>query len=409
MKRERFKPPHPDDPLCCCGDIDQQREYCCCDCEELDDACERLLRGEPDKPDIFSRFISHMADCLGLPCCAIGPLRLELSVLPPMVLIPGLLRVAAINCILGAVVLTALPGLVLWYYYVTHKRKRRTLFFLSLALFSLAYMYYLFLTEIVPRGDVSNLQLVTVTTGMMLTLISLVRTKQGPGLVKSQSLVLGINSSSTTNQSTDLPRHSTTHNGISQSKGEKEGKKKLCPVCRLVRPPRAGHCRICGACVLRMDHHCVWINSCVGQANHRQFILTLLLFLLTSFYGISLVLRSVCPRQSLFTAMLYCPGVYNQHSTALCFTCVWYSVIITGGLLHLFILQIINVSYNVTEREAQMALRNKTGRRRFCGLVVETGVYSRGFLQNWIQFLTMNTDENESPFIFTDMCRSQSD
>jgi len=218
----------------------------------------RLLRGEPDKPDIFSRFISHMADCLGLPCCAIGPLRLELSVLPPMVLIPGLLRVAAINCILGVVVLTALPGLVLWYYYVTHKRKRRTLFFLSLALFSLAYMYYLFLTEIVPRGDVSNLQLVTVTTGMMLTLISLVRTKQGPGLVKSQSLALGINSSSTTNQSTDLPRDSTTHNGISQSKGEKEGKKKLCPVCRLVRPPRAGHCRICGACVLRMDHHCVW-------------------------------------------------------------------------------------------------------------------------------------------------------
>lgn len=41
MKRERFKPPEPDDPLCCCGDIDQQREYCCCDCEELDDACER--------------------------------------------------------------------------------------------------------------------------------------------------------------------------------------------------------------------------------------------------------------------------------------------------------------------------------------------------------------------------------
>ncbi|RXN32077.1 cathepsin L1-like protein [Labeo rohita] len=259
MKRERFKPPEPDDPLCCCGDIDQQREYCCCDCEELDDACERLLRGEPDKPDVFSRFISRMADRLGLPCCAIGPLRLELSVLPPMVLIPGLLRVAAINCLLGVVVLTALPGLVLWYYYVTHRRKRRTLFFLSLALFSLAYMYYLFLTEIVPRGD------------------------------------------------------------------------------------------------------------------------------------------------SLFTAMLYCPGVYNQYSTALCFTCVWYSVIITGGLLHLFILQIINVSYNVTEREAQIALRNKTGRRRFCGLVVETGVYSRGFLQNWIQFLTMNTDENGSPFTFNDM------
>uniref|UniRef100_A0A8C1L4N9 Palmitoyltransferase n=1 Tax=Cyprinus carpio TaxID=7962 RepID=A0A8C1L4N9_CYPCA len=347
MKRERFKPPEPDDPLCCCGDIDQQREYCCCDCEELDDE--------------------------------VLPLRLEISVLPPMVLIPGLLRVAAINCVLGVVVLTVLPGLVLWYYYVTHRRKRRTLFFLSLALFSLAYMYYLFLTEIVPRGDVSNLQLVTATTGMMLTLIFLVRTKQGPGFVKSQSLAQGVNSISTTNQrTTNITGASAPCNGISQSNGEKEGKKKLCPVCRLVRPPRAGHCRICGACVLRMDHHCVWINSCVGQANHRQFILTLLLFLLTSFYGISLVLKSICPRQSLFTAILYCPGVYNQYSTALCFTCVWYSVIITGGLLHLFILQIINVSYNVTEREAQIALRNKTARRRFCGLVVETGMILGG-------------------------------
>ena len=55
------------------------------------------------------------------------------------------------------------------------------------------------------------------------------------------------------------------------------------------------------------------INSCVGKPNHRNFLLTLLLFLLTSLYGISLVLWSVCPRQNLLTALLYCPGVYNQY------------------------------------------------------------------------------------------------
>lgn len=214
----------------------------------------RLLRGEADKPDIISRFISRIADRLGLPCCAIGPFRLELSVLPPMVLLPGLLRVAAINCLLGVVILTALPGLVLWYYYVTHRRKRRTQFFLSLALFSLAYMYYLFLTEILPRGDVSNLQLVTATTGMVLTLISLVHTKRGPGFVRSQTQGMGLSNSSTANQN----KSSHQDSAISQSNGEIEEKKKWCPVCRLGRPPRAGHCRICGTCVLRMDHHCVW-------------------------------------------------------------------------------------------------------------------------------------------------------
>ena len=77
------------------------------------------------------------------------------------------------------------------------------------------------------------------------------------------------------------------------------------------------------------------------------------------------------------------------YSSALCFTCAWYSSIVTGGLLHLLVLQLVNVSYNVTEREAQLALRNRTSQSRLCGLVVDTGVYSRGFLRNWTEFLTM--------------------
>lgn len=70
------------------------------------------------------------------------------------------------------------------------------------------------------------------------------------------------------------------------------------------------YCLCCVCCVC----HCGGrINSCVGKANHRNFLLTLLLFLLTSLYGVSLVLRSVCPQQSLLTALLYCPGVYSQY------------------------------------------------------------------------------------------------
>lgn len=57
---------------------------------------------------------------------------------------------------------------------------------------------------------------------------------------------------------------------------------------------------------------CCRINSCVGQANHRSFLLTLSVFVLTSLYGISLVLCSLCPQQYLMTALLYCPGVYSQ-------------------------------------------------------------------------------------------------
>lgn len=41
------------------------------------------------------------------------------------------------------------------------------------------------------------------------------------------------------------------------------------------KPPRTSHCHACG-CVLRMDHHCVWINQCVGVRNHRAFLLFVL-------------------------------------------------------------------------------------------------------------------------------------
>lgn len=87
-------------------------------------------------------------------------------------------------------------------------------------------------------------------------------------------------------------------------------------------------------------------------------------------------------------------SVSLSFSAALCFTCAWYSSIVTGGLLHLLLVQIINISYNVTEREARIALREKTARRAYWGLVVDTRVYSKGFWVNWSEFLTMGVKVN---------------
>uniref|UniRef100_A0A3P8V620 Palmitoyltransferase n=1 Tax=Cynoglossus semilaevis TaxID=244447 RepID=A0A3P8V620_CYNSE len=46
----------------------------------------------------------------------------------------------------------------------------------------------------------------------------------------------------------------------------------VCSRCETYRPPRAHHCRVCQRCIRRMDHHCPWINNCVGELNQKYFI-----------------------------------------------------------------------------------------------------------------------------------------
>jgi palmitoyltransferase len=47
----------------------------------------------------------------------------------------------------------------------------------------------------------------------------------------------------------------------------------ICPECKLVKPYRSRHCQCCNRCVAKFDHHCPWINNCVGGGNLGCFYL----------------------------------------------------------------------------------------------------------------------------------------
>uniref|UniRef100_A0A3B3QU24 Palmitoyltransferase n=1 Tax=Paramormyrops kingsleyae TaxID=1676925 RepID=A0A3B3QU24_9TELE len=50
---------------------------------------------------------------------------------------------------------------------------------------------------------------------------------------------------------------------------------RYCDRCQLVKPDRCHHCSVCDKCVLKMDHHCPWVNNCVGFSNYKFFLLFL--------------------------------------------------------------------------------------------------------------------------------------
>lgn len=64
---------------------------------------------------------------------------------------------------------------------------------------------------------------------------------------------------------------------------------KWCNTCRFLRPPRTHHCRMCDICVTRFDHHCVWLNTCIGAKNLRWFLSFVAWHALLCWYGVGFV------------------------------------------------------------------------------------------------------------------------
>ena len=63
-----------------------------------------------------------------------------------------------------------------------------------------------------------------------------------------------------------------------------------CTDCNLVRPSHAKHCRHCEKCIVQFDHHCVWLDSCIGAGNHLSFLLLLVFVAFHGLYFISICL-----------------------------------------------------------------------------------------------------------------------
>ena len=59
----------------------------------------------------------------------------------------------------------------------------------------------------------------------------------------------------------------------------------FCESCLVVQAVPSKHCKLCEGCCQKFDHHCLFINKCVGLKNHRMFMMFVLAtFISTTYY-----------------------------------------------------------------------------------------------------------------------------
>lgn len=144
---------------------------------------------------------------------------------------------------------------------------------------------------------------------------------------------------------------------------------KYCPTCHIWRPPRASHCGVCNSCVLNHDHHCVFLNNCVGTRNYKYFLWFLLTTVVSCIWLITTSFLKLS--QGKFTSEIsnhpitFLIGIYN---------CVGIIYVLLMLMFHIFL-----TANNITTREYLNYVFGKEGYVN----VFDTRSWWRNMYLNW--------------------------
>ncbi|XP_050035934.1 palmitoyltransferase ZDHHC23 isoform X1 [Dermacentor andersoni] len=334
---------HDDDPLCCCEYISEVGERshilaCLCDCEALDTAFDRLLKCRRVPAPHWSLVKDTVMDRIRVPWLG-GAKRVETDVISPIILLPSALLLACHSWTMLMITFSALPFALFFIHRRCSRNRTRTKFFLSWTVSSLVVLLGVFQLEVVPYLEILFSENTVLMLAVGFTCLCAYLVHNCPPDVLAPSITA------------EPVGKSAEATACSVSVPYTETEDSKCSVCQVVQPPRCSHCHLCGRCFLKRDHHCVWLDTCIGEKNHRAFILGLVGLLVSLVYGANLTLTTVCRPKMLWDTFLIpdnCFEVYEDIHISLCFVSAVYALLVAIPVALMLLQQLWLVAINTT-------------------------------------------------------------
>ncbi|QLQ82407.1 hypothetical protein HG537_0H01690 [Torulaspora globosa] len=139
------------------------------------------------------------------------------------------------------------------------------------------------------------------------------------------------------------PETTTNHSPGSPDQYEPDGiiyhPGTICRTCHLTKPARSKHCNICQACILVADHHCIWVNNCIGKGNYVYFFAFLIANVTSLSYGFLRVLQ----------ISITSPNLHSRSTIIFMILCGTFAVIC--GVFTALQLQLVNDGMTTNEKD----------------------------------------------------------
>ena len=155
----------------------------------------------------------------------------------------------------------------------------------------------------------------------------------------------------------ELEKHKYTEK-FPQDNNQSEYAKSLqfCHICELLQPPHSKHCKLCNRCVQEFDHHCTWLDSCVGSGNHRRFFILIHFMSFTILHYMASVIAfwiDSCQTYQL-SALLVCANYSNR---------IIFVLFVCSGVTLIFLANSICLQWVYVSQNSTFYFRSFSGKR----------------------------------------------